>query len=131
MFKYYTLLTDENLDEIKKLHPKEAKVKLAKLIIAQYHGQKEAQDAASEFDRVFGSKELPQDIPAYKIESEKLVVDICVESGLVKSKNETRRLIQQGGIEFEGKKISDIAAKINSSGVLKIGSRRFLKIEKV
>lgn len=131
MFKYYTLLTDENLDEIKKLHPKEAKVKLAKLIIAQYHGQKEARDAASEFDRVFGSKELPQDIPAYKIESEKLVVDICVESGLVKSKNETRRLIQQGGIEFEGKKISDIAAKINSSGVLKIGSRRFLKIEKV
>jgi len=130
MLKYYTLLTDENLEEIKKLHPKEAKVNLAKRIIAQYHGQKEADEAASEFDRVFGSKELPQDMPVYKIESEKLIVDICAESGLVKSKNETRRLIQQGGLEFEGNKITDIAAKINSSGVLKIGSRRFLKIEK-
>jgi tyrosyl-tRNA synthetase len=58
-------------------------------------------------------------------------VDICAESGLVKSKNETRRLIQQGGLEFEGQKITDISAKINSAGVLKIGSRRFLKIEKL
>ena len=130
MLKYYTLLTDEDLQDIKALHPKEAKVRLAKSIITQYHGQEEAEVAASEFDRVFGSKELPQDMPVYKIESEKLVVDICAESGLVKSKNETRRLIQQGGIEFEGVKLTDISAKINSSGVLKIGSRRFLKIEK-
>ncbi len=130
MLKYYTLLTDKNLEEIKKLHPKEAKVKLAKIIIAQYYGQKEAEGAASEFDRVFGSKELPQDLPVYKIESEKLIVEICAESGLVKSKNETRRLIQQGGIEFEGVKITDIAAKISSEGVLKIGSRRFLRVVK-
>jgi tyrosyl-tRNA synthetase len=130
MFKYYTLLTDENLEEVKKLHPKEAKVRLAKSIIAQYHGQKEAQTAAEEFSRVFASKELPTDMPVYKITGEKTVVDICAESGLVKSKNETRRLIQQSAVEFEGQKISDIGAKINSAGVLKIGSRRFLKIEK-
>jgi len=130
MIKYYTLLTDENLDEVKKLHPKEAKVRLAKMIIAQYHGLSDAETAAEEFSRVFVSKELPADMPVYKLIEEKTIVDICAESGLVKSKNESRRLIQQGGLEFEGQKITDIAAKINSAGVLKIGSRRFLKIEK-
>jgi tyrosyl-tRNA synthetase len=130
MLKYYTLLTDVNIEEVKKMHPKEAKVKLAKIIISQYHGAQEADSAAEEFSRVFSSKELPADMPVYKITGEKTVVDICAESGLVKSKNETRRLIQQSAVEFEGVKINDIAAKINSAGVLKIGSRRFLKIEK-
>ncbi len=131
MFKYYTLLTDYNLDEIKNLHPKEAKIKLAKLIISQYHGEAQSQAAANEFSRVFSSKELPNEIPEFAIGSEKLVVDICAESGMVKSKNESRRLIQQGGIEFAGVKITDIAAKINSGGVLKIGSRRFLRVIKI
>ncbi len=130
MLKYYTLLTDEDLDGVKKMHPKEAKVKLAKLVISQYHGEEAADSAADEFTRVFSSKELPQEMPEIKINSEKTAVDICVESGLVKSKNEARRLIQQGGIEFEGGKVTDIGAKINSSGVLKIGSRRFLRVVK-
>ena len=130
MFKYYTLLTDENLDEIRKMHPKDAKVKLAKLVISQYHGAEAADSAADEFTRVFSSKEAPQEMLEFKIDSEKTAVDICVESGLVKSKNEARRLIQQGGIEFEGGKVTDIGVKINSSGVLKIGSRRFLRVVK-
>jgi len=128
MLKYYTLLTNENLAEIKKMHPKEAKVKLAKFILSEYHGVQEAESAANEFTRVFSSKKLPGDMPVYKIEGEKFVVDICAESGLVKSKNEARRLIRQGAIEFEGNKITDIAAKINCGGALKIGSRRFLRV---
>jgi tyrosyl-tRNA synthetase len=131
MLKYYTLLTGEDLAAVGKLHPKEAKVNLAKSIIAQYHGQDEAQAASDEFTRVFSSKELPQDMPEYKLDSEKSVVDICAESGLVSSKNETRRLIQQGALEFDGRKITDIQAKINSSGVLKVGSRRFIRIAKI
>ncbi len=130
MIKYYTLLTDEDLAEVKEMHPKEAKVKLAKLIISQYHGAEAADLAADEFTRVFRSKENPQEMPELKIVAEKTIADICVESGLIKSKNEARRLIQQGGIEFEGGKVTDIGAKINSSGVLKIGSRRFLRVVK-
>jgi tyrosyl-tRNA synthetase len=128
MFKYYNLLTDENLEEIRAMHPKEAKVRLAKTIISGYYSAKIADGAAEEFSRVFASKELPQDMAEFKILSGKLVVDIIVESGQVKSKNEVRRLIQQGAVEFEGAKISDINAVISNSGVLKIGSRRFLKI---
>jgi len=130
MFKYYTLLTDEDLDAVKKLHPKEAKVRLAKDVITHYHGPDAAQQAEQEFQRVFASKELPADMPECTLSAEKTAVDICVESGLVKSKNEARRLIQQGGMEFEGAKIEDINFRINSAGVLKIGARRFLRIRK-
>ena len=129
MLKYYTLLTDEDLEAVKKLHPKEAKVRLAKGVIAHYHGSDAAQQAEQEFQRVFASKELPADMPEFQLSGEKAAVDICVESGLVKSKNEARRLIQQGGVEFEGAKVIDINFKISSSGVLKIGTRRFLKIK--
>ncbi len=128
MIKYYTLLTDDEINGIKAMHPKEAKVRLAKTIIAQYYSPQIADEAAAEFDRVFASKELPQDMAEYRISGETDIVDIVVASGQVKSKNEARRLIQQGGIEFENTKVADVNARIGSSGVLKIGSRRFLKI---
>jgi tyrosyl-tRNA synthetase len=128
MFKYYTLLTDEDLTAIKALHPRDAKVRLAKTIIAQYYSVQIADQAAGEFSRVFTSKELPQDMAEFRITGSQSVVDIIVGSGQVKSKNEVRRLIQQGAVEFEGSRITDTAAAICSAGVLKIGSRRFLKI---
>ena len=128
MAKYYTLLTDDDLAQIKSMHPKEAKVRLAKAIIAQYYSSQIADQAAEEFSRVFASKELPQEMAEYKISGEMLVVDIIVESGQVKSKNEVRRLIQQGAVELEGAKVTDFNAKISAGGVLKIGSRRYLKI---
>jgi tyrosyl-tRNA synthetase len=128
MIKYYTLLTDDNLDEIRSLHPRDAKVRLAKTIIAQYYSGQIADQAADEFSRVFASKENPAEMPEYNITQETLVVDIIVNSGLVKSKNEVRRLIQQGAVEFDTDHIADINAKISGSGVLKIGARRYLKI---
>ena len=128
MIKYYTLLTDDDIDKIKAMHPKEAKVRLAKSIIAQYYSPQIADEAAAEFSRVFASKELPQDMAEYRISGETNIVDIMVAGGQVKRKNEARRLIQQGGIEFDNVKVIDVNARISSSGVLKIGSRRFLKI---
>ena len=128
MIKYYTLLTDDDINGVNAMHPKEAKVRLAKSIIAQYYSPQIADEAAAEFSRVFASKELPQDMAEYRISGETNIVDIMVAGGQVKSKNEARRLIQQGGIEFENAKVTDVNARISSSGVLKIGSRRFLKI---
>lgn len=129
MLKYYTLLTDEDMEVVKNMHPKEAKVKLAKLIISQYHSVDEAEKAHAEFDRVFSSKELPQDIQIFTLAAKTGIIDVIVESGLVKSKNEVRRLIKQSGIEFEGKKIVEENFIVDGSGVIKIGSRRFLKID--
>jgi tyrosyl-tRNA synthetase len=130
MLKYYTLLTDEDIQDIKKLHPKDAKVRLAKTIISQYYSNAVADSAAEEFDRVFGAKENPQEMAVFKLPGEKSLVDIAVEAGLVKSKNEVRRLIQQNAVEFNSQKVTDINHKISTAGILKVGPRRFLKIVK-
>lgn len=130
MMKYFELLTDEDLNTIKNLHPKEAKLKLAEDIVKQYHGDKEAAGARQEFERVFAKKELPQDMPVYKLSGGKNnVIELLIDSCLVKSKNEARRLILQGAVDFNEEKISTDAYVIKTSGILKVGSRRFLKIE--
>lgn len=129
MFKYYTLLTDEDLDTVKQMHPKEAKMKLAQLIIGQYHSPEAAQDARAEFDRVFADKGLPEDMKTVKISGPVALIDIMAQNSLAGSKNEARRLIRQGAVDFNDNKISDENFKIELGGTLKVGARRFLKIE--
>ena len=128
MYKYYELLTDEDLGEIKKMHPKAAKENLAIIITGQYNGPDAAKSAQSWFESVFKNKETPSDIREYKIDKQVKVIDILTESSLVKSRNEARRLIQQGGIHFLDKRIEDENYLIAESGILKVGARRFLKV---
>jgi tyrosyl-tRNA synthetase len=130
MMKYYTLLTDEDLALVKAMHPKEAKVKLAKIIVSDYHSVKAAEAAALEFQRVFGQKDTPDDAPVYRLSSPKTILEILLEARLVASKNEGRRLIQQGGVNLDGVGIAVEDALIDKAGILKVGKRRFLKIVK-
>ncbi|MDD4909002.1 MAG: tyrosine--tRNA ligase [Candidatus Omnitrophica bacterium] len=129
MLKYYTLLTDEDLDAVKAMHPKDAKVKLAQIIITQYHSQEAAEQAKGEFEKVFSKKELPDDIATLNLGQPKSILDVMAEAGLSKSRNESRRLIKQNAVEFNNARITDENYAINTSGVLKVGSRRFIKIE--
>jgi tyrosyl-tRNA synthetase len=62
MLRYYDLLTDIPLSEIRAAHPKEAKINLAKIFVARFYGQKEAEKAAEEFNRVFSEKSLPSNM---------------------------------------------------------------------
>lgn len=128
MMKYYELLTDEDLSGIKKMHPKEAKMRLAENIIAQYHSKPEAGSARTEFQRVFVQKELPQDISEYRIDGSQIILTILLKSGLVKSGNEARRLLKQGAVLFNDEKIESENFTPRQSGNLKVGPRRFLKI---
>lgn len=129
MLKYCALLTDDNLDEIKKMHPKEAKLRLAENIIGQYHSKKDASSARSEFERVFSKKELPLDMPSYKLSPQKNnIIAILLDSGLVKSKNEARRLIRQSAVVFNDQKVMQDSFVVEREGILKVGTRRFLKI---
>lgn len=128
MLKYYELLTDEGLDKIKKMHPKEAKLRLAQTIVKQYHSDKDAQRSRLEFERIFSQKEIPQDIPEYKIEGKQAIITILLNSGLVKSGNEARRLIKQQAVFFDNLKVDKENFMPQKSGILKVGSRRFLKV---
>jgi len=128
MLKYYELLTDEDLAKVKEMHPRDAKVNLAKIIITQYHSAQAAQKEAEEFTRVFSQKEAPQDMPEYKSDGKKNIIVILTESKLVASGNEARRLIKQGAVSFNNIKVNQEDFVLKVDGVLKIGSRRFLKI---
>ena len=128
MYKYYELLTDEDLAKVKAMHPKEAKVALAKEIVRQYHSESAAQEAKEEFGRVFTQKELPQDIAEFKTDGSTNILAIMLNNGLVNSGNEGRRLLKQGAVFFNDEKIEDEKFILKEAGTLKVGSRRFLKI---
>jgi len=128
MLKYYELLTDEDLVMVRGMHPKEAKVNLAKIIISQYHSKQAAEKEAEEFARVFSQKETPQDLPVFRTDATKTILAILSESKLAASNNEARRLIKQGAVSFNNIKIDTDDFVPNEPGILKAGSRRFLKI---
>jgi tyrosyl-tRNA synthetase len=130
MFKYYELLTDADLSEVRKKHPKEAKEELAWRIVRDYHGEGAAGTARQNFTNVFKNKGLPEAIKAYSLHDGEKIIDVLTASGLVKSRNEARRLIQQGGIVFDAEKVSDEDFLLTRGGIIKVGSRRFLKIIK-
>jgi tyrosyl-tRNA synthetase len=129
MYKYYQLLSDAPMDKVKKMHPKEAKLSLAEEISAQYHGQGPAAKARQDFEKTFSRKETPEDAPVYRLEGKSNIVDILVGCGLIKSRNQARRLIQQGGVYLDAERIKEEGALISRAGILKVGKRHFLKLE--
>lgn len=138
MWQYYELLSDKTIEEISQLkndvstaelHPKAAKVSLAKEIVARYHNAKKATEAAEEFDRMFSKKELPDEVPEHRTKLNSLV-DIIFEAKLAGSKSEARRLVTQGGVSVDDKRILDINTKLTAGGeyILKVGKRKFCKV---
>ena len=142
IYIYYMLATDvpsEELKEIKvkldnpKLNPRDIKRNLAKTFVRMYHSEKDAEFAEKEFDKIFIKKEVPDNIPEFKIvEDEINIVDLILKVGFSGSKGEAKRLVNQSGVSIDGEKIIDpnrvIEIKIGS--VLKVGKRKFGKIIK-
>jgi tyrosyl-tRNA synthetase len=129
MLRYYEVLTSRDLAEVRAQHPKAAKLALAEEVVAQFYDGAKAREACAEFERVFSQKQLPDDMPEYHLPSENSppLTEVLIHSGLAASRNEVRRLLQQGAVTREGEKISDENWPVRK-GVLKIGKRRFLKI---
>ena len=126
--KYAELLTDLGPAELKALHPKEAKVKLAQDIIRQFHGAEAADKASREFERIFARGEIPSEMPEFYTTGDKTVLQILSEGGLTKSGNESRRLIREGAVTFNGQRVDAENFIPRQSGVLKAGPRRYLKV---
>lgn len=127
MFRYYEILTETNLDDIKKLHPKEAKLQLAQIIVEMFHPASEGSKARAHFESTFSQHQIPENIPEHKIAAGEKLVDILVLTNLSVSKNEARRLIKEKAVTHEGNAVNDENWPL-SPGVLKIGKRRFLKL---
>ena len=140
MFRYYELLSEKSIEEIDELknaianqhkHPLEVKKELAFEMVKRFHNEEAAFVAKSEFERVFSKHEIPDDIPVFNLSSEKPLVDILFETGIVSSKSEAKRLIQQKAVELDGVKVSDSLIKLlpdKKEKIVKVGKRKFLKI---
>ena len=132
MMVYYELLTQENLDEIKQMHPKEAKMKLGEIIVERYHDKEAAETAKNEFNKIFANKDLPTEIEEYKCDKDKIKLsELLFVSKMVSSKNEARRLIEQGGAKVDNEKVTnDTEIEIKDGMILQAGKRKFKKITK-
>lgn len=132
MIRYYELLTSRNLDEIKSLHPMEAKKRLAEEIIERYYNRDAAIMAREEFERVFSCrKSIPTDIPSYTVAGDKRwLPHVLTVSGMTKSNAEAVRLIREKAVEIDGIKVtdSDMKLQVGREQIIKIGKRRFIKI---
>jgi len=132
MWDYMRLLTSLDVEEAKKMHPKDAKVLLASEIVSFYHSKTQAKKEEEEFARVFSNKEIPDDIKTVDFNQPSLAIDdlvgILCEAKLATSKNEARRLIKQKAVSVEGVPVSQAAIDISQGSIFKIGKRRFLKI---
>lgn len=144
IFKYFELGAFPRKEELSKfitefekgiLHPRDAKVETAKRIVSLYYGNEIADKAHEEFDRIFAKKEIPDEIETFIVKSEVEIcplVEILVSSGLSPSKKEARRLIEQGGVYVDGKRILEIDTTINlaTKRLIKYGKRKFLYVIK-
>jgi tyrosyl-tRNA synthetase len=145
MFTYFELVTDVPRDEIAgyregmekgTVHPRDVKVILAKNICAQFYDIETAERAAGEFTRVFSNKEVPDDVPEFRVpDTEKTggkiwIVKLMVLAGTAATNGEARRLIKGGGVTFNNEKVpgEDYELPLPAEGILKVGKRKFVKI---
>jgi tyrosyl-tRNA synthetase len=144
MWRYYELLTDLRADQIAdrrdaaargEVNPRNVKVELAKLVIADFHTREAAEAAEEDFNRVFKRKEVPDEIEERTLPSNPQGWDLSfllVTVGLADSKAEARRLIQQGGVYVDGERQMFVNTKTlwkaGMSTLIKVGKRRFVRV---
>ncbi|ATY86572.1 tyrosine--tRNA ligase [Kyrpidia spormannii] len=137
--KYFELVTDlsnDELDRLKvdltegRLHPRDAKMRLAKTLVRMYHGPNAAEDAEDHFRTIFQERQLPSDIEERQIPPGPVwIVRLLVENGLAGSNGEARRLIEQGGVRVDDERIDSPDREIEprEGMVVQVGKRRFLR----
>ncbi|MBA7694593.1 MAG: tyrosine--tRNA ligase [Calditrichaeota bacterium] len=118
-------------EEGSKVNPRDAKRRLAREIVALYHNDDAACEAEQAFNRLFIQKELPDEIPEYRLDKpESFLVQILTEATVTGSNSEGRRLIDQGAVQVDGEVIGDpnFLVQQGKTYTVKVGRRRFLKI---
>lgn len=126
MYQYYEILTLENIEEIKNMHPMEAKKRLASIIVERFHGKDEAVKAKERFETIFSKREIPTDIETQTIEMPLKLSKILLLAGAVNSNNEARRMIESGAVKINDEKILKDIEIDKREFILKCG-RRFIK----
>ncbi len=137
-FKLCTQVSGQDLDRIEadlakeRVNPRDHKRWLARELVTLYHSAEEAAQAEREFDKLFRKKEVPDEIAEYlyvggsPVSTSSLVVQV----GAAPSGSAARRLIEGGGVQIDGQKVTDPLEKrdIDHPILLKVGKRFFIRV---
>ncbi|MHB1420797.1 MAG: tyrosine--tRNA ligase [Bacillota bacterium] len=144
MMRYFELVTTVPLEEIRSIkkevsdgtmHPRDVKMRLARSIVSQYHGEQAAQAAEEEFRQVFQRGNLPDEIPEVFLdpllweESPVWLPKILQAAGLTASTSEGRRLLQQGAVKINGEKALREEVVLLPGMIIQAGKRKFVRIK--
>ena len=141
MMRYFMLVTDMPIEEQEdmekrlesgELHPRDAKMQLARTIVRLYHGEEAALEAEEEFKRVFQQRALPTDIPEYAMDAPTepiFVPQFCTDAGLTTSNGEARRSIKAGAFKVNGEKYTEENLTLEEGMIVQVGKRKFVKIK--
>lgn len=110
------------------LHPRDAKMKLAWEVTATYYSEPQADQAQEAFVRLFQQGQMPEEMPEYTLQPGQTVLDVLVAAGLVTSKSEGRRMVEQKGVRLDGIVLEKADASFPHPGVLQVGKRRFVRV---
>ena len=141
MWRYLELLSSQPMstinawrDEVRQgRNPRDIKVLLAQEMVARFHTRKAAEDALAEFEARFRQGVLPEDMPEITVAAAGGhigVAQFLKQAGLVPSTSEAMRMIEQGGVKLDGKKVSDKHLQIKAGAVVvaQVGKRRFGRV---
>ena len=141
MFRYYELLSDlggEEIARLKKemeagvLHPKEVKKRLARELTARFHSVEAATLAEENFEKVFQKGGVPDDIQVVQVTATEDIwlPQLLVDTDLVKSTSDGRRMIKQNAVSLDGEKVTDVNAVVRPQGeiLVKVGKLRYCKV---
>ena len=111
------------------LHPRDAKMSLAREIVAIFHDEAIALAAEEAFKKVFQQKDVPDKMPEFALQPGQTVLDVLAAAGLVASKSDGRRMIEQKGVKLDGEILEKFDAAFPHPGVLQVGKRRFVRVK--
>jgi len=112
-----------------KLHPRDAKMRLAREIVSIFYGEADAGSGQEEFVKMFQQKEVPDEMPEHQLESGQTVLDVILAAKMAPSKTEARRLIDQKGVRLDGEVVERGDVGFPHPGVLQVGKRKFLRVK--
>ncbi len=142
MTQYFSLVTEVPTAEIEdmergvqdgRLHPMEVKKRLAREVVSRFHGEQAAVEAERGFKMHVQDKKVPDEVPVVTVPAgypkEVSVVELAMLAGMARSKSQIRRLIDQGGVELNGSRVTDREATtcVSDGTLLKVGKRKFAR----
>ncbi|MEN6369014.1 MAG: tyrosine--tRNA ligase [Thermotogota bacterium] len=137
---YFDVLTDVDIESVKtEIHdaPRDAKRRLARTLVTKFHSAAAAAEAEAEFDRIHVHHERPAEVPQKTLDRSKLkadgtiwVIDLLDASGLVKSRGEAKRVIEQGGVRVNEERIEspDADVPFHPPVLVQVGKRAFVEL---